>query len=231
MSNHSFFPSTEAAQNIWLTNYAAKLPIHAAQCGISQEDVTETLIGIQYQIWMQQHWHPAVQRDGKESTAFKLIMINGNGTDSATPPQPSAFPDPPQLPPPGIQKRLFAQIARIKASPNYNEAIGQNLGIIAIANTVEHLVPEFSVTVEMGATSPRARIDFKKYGHDGIWIESRTNNNDWAFLAIDTVKPYLDERDLAPGNIHETREYRLRWWDKSEAHGEWSGIQKAVLGG
>jgi hypothetical protein len=30
------------------------------------------------------------------------------------------------------------------------------------------------------------------------------------FLAIDTVKPYYDERPLAPGNTHETREYRLR---------------------
>ena len=74
-------------------------------------------------------------------------------------------------------------------------------------------------------------IDFKKYGHDGIWIESRINGGEWAFLAIDTVKPYYDERPLAPGNTHETREYRMRWWDKSEAHGEWSSVQKAVVGG
>lgn len=40
----------------------------------------------------------------------------------------------------------------------------------------------------------------------------------------------LDERPLAPGNTHETREYRLRWWDKSVAYGEWTGIQRAVLG-
>ena len=59
----------------------------------------------------------------------------------------------------------------------------------------------------------KMRIDFKKYGHDGIWIESRINGGNWPILAIDTVKPYLDERPLAPGNTHETREYRLRWWD------------------
>ena len=50
------------------------------------------------------------------------------------------------------------------------------------------------------------------------------------FLGVDTVKPYWDERPLALGNTHETREYRLRWWDKSVAHGEWTGVQRAVLG-
>ncbi len=44
------------------------------------------------------------------------------------------------------------------------------------------------------------------------------------------MKPYLDERPLAPGSAHETREYRLRWWDKDEPHGEWAPAQKAVLG-
>jgi len=74
------------------------------------------------------------------------------------------------------------------------------------------------------------RIDFKKYGHNGVWIETRTNGGDWTFLAIDTVKPYLDERLLAAGNSHETREFRMRWWAKSQAHGEWSGMHRAVLG-
>jgi len=230
MSNNSFFPTTEAGQIIWLSNYASKLPIHGSGCGLSDEEVTNALADIRYYIWLLQHWHPAVKRDAKESTAFKQLMVSGNGVDRASHPQASTFPDPPPVPAPGIQKRLFSQIVRIKASPNYNEAVDHNLGIIAVSNNVDHPVPEFTITVELGAAGSRVRIDFKKYGHDGIWIESRTNGSDWAFLAIDTVKPYLDERPLAPGNSHETREYRLRWWDKSEPHGEWSVMQKAVLG-
>jgi hypothetical protein len=93
-----------------------------------------------------------------------------------------------------------------------------------------HPVSEYSLTVALGLESRQVRIDFTKYGHEGIWIESRINGGERAFLAIDTIKPYLDERPLAPGNKHETSEYRLRWWDKSIAHGEWTGIQKAVLG-
>jgi hypothetical protein len=230
MSSNSFFPTTEAGQIVWLTNYALKLPSNGSVCGIGDEEITGTVSDVQYYVWMLQDWYPAMQRNAREATVFKLLMIGGNGSNSASLPQAATFPEPPTVPVPGIQKRLFSQIARIKASLNYNQAIGQNLGVIAIPNTVEHPVPEFTVMVELGAIGSRVRIDFKKYGHDGIWIESRINGGDWAFLAIDTIKPYLDERPLLAGNLHETREYRLRWWDKSEAHGEWSAVQKAVIG-
>jgi hypothetical protein len=231
MSSNSYFPTSESEQIIWLTNYTLKLPVHAADCGITEQELTNTLAELNYYIWMLQHWHPAVLRDAREATAFKTLMVSGNSSDTANHPQTSNFPEPPPTPNPGIQKRLFNQIVRIKAAVNYNEAVGHDMGIIAVSKSVDHPVPEFTVTAEMGVTGSRVRIDFKKYGHDGIWIETRTNGGDWVFLAIDTVKPYLDERPLAAGNSHETREYRLRWWDKSEPHGEWSLMQKAILGG
>jgi hypothetical protein len=230
MSNSSYFPTTEAEQIIWLSNYTAKLPIHAADCGISETEVTKTLADLAYYIWVLQHWHPAVLRDAREATAFKTLIVNGNSSDTVSHPQTSTFPEPPPTPAPGIQKRLFNQILRLKAGANYNEAVGHDMGVIATGNPVDRPVPEFTISVVMGETGSVVRLDFKKYGHDGIWIESRTNGSEWAFLAIDTVKPYLDKRPLAAGNIHETREYRMRWWDKSEAHGEWSVMQKAVLG-
>ena len=230
MSTLGFFPTTESGQLVWLTHYSLKLPVNGPLCGISAEEITQTQADLLYYIWMLQEWHPASQRDAKEATAYKQLMIKGNGSGSIEYPKPTVFPNPPAAPAPGIQKRLFSQIARIKASLNYNEAIGKDLGIIAIPDTVDHPVPEYWLTVELGLEMPQVRIDFNKYGHDGIWIESRINGGEWAFLAIDTVKPYLDERPLAPGNTHETREYRMRWWEKSEAHGEWTGIQKAVLG-
>ena len=157
-------------------------------------------------------------------------MLNGGEGDSSTHPCPSIFPAPPPIPTPGILKRLFSQIARIKASAHYNEDIGRNLNIISTIIKVDHPIPEFTTAVELGAEGSRVRINFKKHGHDGIWIESRINNGDWAFLAIDTVKPYLDERPLSVANTHEVREYRKRWWDKSQAHGEWSASLKVVVG-
>ena len=230
MSTNNFFPRTEDAQIVWLSHYSLKLPVNGPSCGISAEEITSTQQDIAYWTWLLQYWHPAIQRDAKEATAHKQLMVAGIGNNSLSHPVPSQFPNPPATPEPGMQKRLSSQITRIKASLNYTDVIGHDLGIIAAANTVEHLIPEPTVSVELGENGSRVRIDFNKYGHDGVWIESRINNGDWVFIAIDTVKPYYDERPLAAGNSYETREYRMRWWDKSIAHGEWSPVERVVLG-
>ena len=231
MSGGSFYPNKEAEQIVWLSNYQLKIPIHGPTCGIGSDELTSTDLDLHYAIWMLQHWHPATQNDAKESTRHKSYMLNALGTETATHPQPTQFPDPPPIPAPGILKRLFSQVARLKASLNFNDVIGQDLGIIAPASSVDHAVPEYTLTGELGPHGPRVRIDYKKYSHDGVWIESRVNGSDWVFLAVTTVKPYYDERPNANGNAHETREYRMRWWDKSEPHGEWSAVQKVVVGG
>ena len=233
MAVNSFFPSNEADQIAWLTNYAAKLPVNGAICDISGDEITRTQTDITYQLWLLKDYRPAVRRDTAETNTFIALMLNGGNSgngDSSAHPSPSTFPAPPPIPAPGILKRLFSQVARIKASTHYTEDIGRNLNILSTVVRVDHPIPEFNAAVELGAEGSRVRIDFKKYGHDGIWIESRINSSDWAFLAIDTIKPYLDERPLSVANTHEVREYRMRWWDKSQPHGEWSASQKVVVG-
>jgi hypothetical protein len=128
MNTNSFFPLAEAGQIIvWLSHYALKLPTHDPVCGISADEITGTLADITCYIWLMQHWHPAVQRDAKESTSFKRHIIDGSG-DSIPYPQSFVFPNPPPMAAPGIKKRLFNQIARIKANPSYTEVIGHDLG-------------------------------------------------------------------------------------------------------
>ncbi len=232
MTFNSYFPAIQSGQIVWLSHYNLKLPIYGGVCGINDQEITDTQTDLAYYIWMLQHWHPSIQRDAKESTAYKTLMVIGSnsGNTSINYPKPSLFPDAPVAPAPGIQKRLFSQVIRIKASARYSDAIGHDLGIIGAANKVEHLIPIASVLVALGESGQRVAINFNKYGHDGVWIESRINGGDWVFLAINTLKLYYDERPLTAGNTHETREYRLRWWDKSVAHGEWSNIQSVMLG-
>jgi len=230
MSNNSFFPASEDAQLVWLSHYALKLPMMGPLCSLSNDEITATLKDLMYYVWMLQTWHPATRRDAIGATSHKQLMVSGAGTENVFHPQPTLFPDAPQAPAPGIQKRLFAQIARIKTCLSYTDIIGQDLGIMAVSSSVQHLVPEFTLSVEQGAMGSQVRVDFKKYGHDGIWIESRINGGEWKFLAVSTIKPYFDTSALLAGNSHETREYRLRWWDKSVAQGEWSAVLGVVLG-
>jgi hypothetical protein len=233
MTITSFFPTKIADQIVWLSNYLLMILVHGPICGIGPEEIASTQVDLRYAIWLLQHWHPATQRDAKDATAHKNLMMNGDGNGGASMalPQPTVVPDPPPAPAPGILKRLFNQIVRIKASAGYTDAIGASLGVVLSASMAEeHPVPEFTLAVELGPNGQRVRIDFNKYGHDGVWIECRINGGDWAFFAISSVKSYFDERPVAQGSAHETREYRMRWWDKSAPHGEWSAAGKVVLG-
>ena len=44
------------------------------------------------------------------------------------------------------------------------------------------------------------------------------------------VKTYLDLRPLLDPLLPEIREYRLRYWDKGDANGEYSAVQRVNVG-
>ena len=125
MSANIFFPRTEDAQIVWLSHYNLKLPINGPICGISAEEIASTQLDVAYWIWLLQYWHPALQRDAKDATAHKQLMVAGVGYGGAniTHPLPSPFPNSPSIPEPGMQKRLSSQIIRIKASANYTDCL------------------------------------------------------------------------------------------------------------
>ncbi|MCX7010909.1 MAG: hypothetical protein NTY53_27330 [Kiritimatiellaeota bacterium] len=50
------------------------------------------------------------------------------------------------------------------------------------------------------------------------------------FLAIDTKVPYLDDRPLLVAGTPEVRKYRLRYWDKGLATGDWSDTATITVG-
>ena len=73
------------------------------------------------------------------------------------------------------------------------------------------------------------RIDFTKFTHQGVYIESRRGGGPWGMIGIDTEKPYLDERPLAVAGQPEVREYRLRYWDKGTPNGDWSPVASITV--
>jgi hypothetical protein len=222
-----YYPGPEPAQVTWLTNYRNKIATQGPTCGLTAGEITDTQADLDFFIFLLNVWHPALQDDVKEGTTYKTLVATGTG---ATQPLPAATTfTPPTARPPGVLNRLFNQVSRIKLAAAYTEAIGNDLGIIGSEDTTEHPVPEFSVKVQQGTTHQIVRIDFTKFGHKGVYIESRRNAGAWEFLGIDTTKPYLDERPLLIPNTAESREYRLRWWD-DDPNGDWSPVQKVTVG-
>jgi hypothetical protein len=237
MPNQPFFPKKESAQIPWCNNYRIKIATHGATCGLSPTDILGIQDDLKYYVWVIEKWNPAIQKDAEEATAYKRLIAGGGvpGMSPVAAPAGSTFTGvdaPPTLVAPGVLGRLFDQISRVKASAGYKlnpQMIGQDLGIIGAADTAEHPVPEFKLKVETGPGCQCVRIDFTKFGHAGVWIESRRNGGAWEFLAVDSEKPYLDERPLLASPAAETREYRLRFWD-DVPNGDWSPVQKVTVG-
>lgn len=230
MANQAYFPASEADRVVWLTHFRAKLPIHGPSVGLSAEEIANILADIDFYVWILQTFNPAIQQNALESTVYKGIIATGTGSELVPVPVPAVFDNPPAVRPPGVLTRLFNLVQRIKIGAGYTEAIGQDLGIIGSQDTTAHPIPDFTATTERGAATERVKMVFTKYGHDGVSIDSRRNNGAWEFLAIAMVKPWYDERPLLDPAAPEIREYRVRWWDKGAANGEFSPVQKVTVG-
>lgn len=228
-----YFPATEAAQIAWLSNYRIKLAAHNTTVDIDAPELASISSDILFYVWLLGQWNPAIQNDAKEATAYKKLIADApaSTTTIVTVPVATVVAAQPSETPPGVLKRLFNQVVRIKASAGYTESIGMDLQIIGPEDTAEHPVPVFKVIVEDGSGQQAARIKFTKYGHDGVYIESRVNGGAWEFLAIDTKTPYLDDEPLAVAHAPETREYRMRFWDSGDANGDWTDVAKVMVGG
>ena len=230
MINQSYFPKNEANRVIWLSNFNTKLLIHGTELTIDPAEQALTITDIGYYIWMLQTWYPSIQQSAFEATALKNNIGNGPSKPICTLPVHSAITPPGQMPIPGVLTRLFNLIARIKISKGYTESIGVDLGVVGGFDATEHLTPEYTVTTERGASIEQANISFTKYGHDGVSIDGRRNQGDWEFLAISMLKPWLDTRPLLDPLLPEIREYRLRFWDKGDANGEHTAVQRVTVG-
>lgn len=101
--------------------------------------------------------------------------------------------------------------------------------IIGSEDHSTHDAPDLKVTVQDGDTHQAALLKFIKYGHMGVYLESRRGPGTWEFLTIDTESPYLDDRPLLVPGTPEVREYRARFWDKGTPNGEWTDVVKVTI--
>lgn len=233
MPHQAYYPTSEAEEIKWLSNFINKLPSYTDPLKLSAEQVANIVADIQFYLWILQHQNPATQKFSQESTACKNHVANGSGTELCTLPAYPTFTQMPASRLPGVLKRLAKFVQQIKLSDTYSESIGQDLGIIGSQKNIkssEYITVSFLAVNERGDQGARVKITFKKHGHDGVWIEGRRNDGDWEFMGVTTVKPWYDERALLQAGVPEIREYRLRWWDKSAPNGDFGPVQQLTVG-
>ena len=109
--------------------------------------------------------------------------------------------------------------------------IGEDLGIIGAPVTNGQPSPVFTLGLEGGESCDCVEVGFQKFTHQGVAIDSRRGAEEgFSFLANDTSRPFVDVRPLLVPGVPEVREYRLRFWDKGVANGEWSESASVTVG-
>ncbi len=235
MKRQDYFPTRTTAQIPWLENFREKIAGYTATLGLNATKVADAVASARFVVYILSQWLPAVRAFGPACTQAMEEALTGTGVapvvlPTFTAPALPTTPTPAVVPvPPGALNRIFDLVEELKEADGYTTAIGEDLGVIGAEDTSVHLSPVMELKVLQGAPCQCVEVRFVKYGHMGVYIESRRNGGAWEFLAIDTESPYTDERPLLVAGAPEIREYRARFWDKGEANGEWTDVARVTV--
>ncbi|MDQ3804263.1 MAG: hypothetical protein M3416_10580 [Acidobacteriota bacterium] len=218
-------PRTEPELAVWLNNFATSFTAHSTALGFNPEVVDDLLRDAAVFQYLVGDLVPTYQAALQARTAYKNLLKDGP-VGAAPPPVPVApatGPHPPVVAP-GILPRVRQLVARIKASPNYNESVGRDLGISG-DDSAAPAGPSKPTAKASALPGGEVKIEFSKSGFDGVLIEGRrAGETTWSRLGTDNFSPYTDTRPPLETGKPEVREYRLRFLERDEPVGEWSDI-------
>jgi hypothetical protein len=221
------FPRSDSELVVWFKTFAPAFSAHATTLGFTAAEVTAVQNDAAMFEYLVSELLPVTRGLVQSRTAYKDLIKNGPiGSTGGEIPTAQPLGTPPATVAPGIVPRLQQLIRRIKAAPNYTEAIGQSLDIVnGGGNAPEDDASAKPSAKAIALPNSEVRIEFNKRGYDGVLIESRRAGElQWVLLGYDSYSPYIDSRPpLTPG-MAEVREYRVRYVRRDEGVGEWSDI-------
>lgn len=219
-------PRNDAGLNTLLQLMKLNLPTHAATLGVTAGEVSQTdkdADTFGYLI----PFMSAVNAFKEEVSSFKKLIARGD-LNAPTPALPVLL-----LPDigaatfsVGIVKRLRLLIRKIKASSNYNESIGRDLGIIRDSEGISS--SELKPTLKIAALiNDKVQIGFNKQRQSAVRIQMRRGDENWETLGDPTSSPFIDQT-ASVGGDPEKREYRAVYLSKNEPVGQYSDIVTIV---
>ena len=231
MKRHFFYPRRSGEQASWLLNFANKLGSYAAALGVSGADAAACIADARWGAFVIGTWLPAVRAFAPSTTDAVAAVMNGTEDAVTTLPGFTAPGLPAGVSPraDGALGRIFAMAATLKLMKNFTDSVGVDLGILGSEDVRVAGTPKFTVATLRGDSAEGVRLVFFKYGHTGVFIETRRGGGAWETLGIDTESPYDDERPLLSPTTPEVREYRMRFWDKGTPNGDWTDVAKTTV--
>ena len=159
MKRVNYYPSRIGDQVNWLDNFAQKLPLYGATCGVSVGDVAAAVNDAKWLNYVLGSWLSAVRNFSPSTTDAVDDALSGAGGMVIVLPTFTA----PALPAgvtatlAGGLTRLFALIAKMKLDSHFTEAIGTDLGVIGQEETARP-TPKFTAALEQGPSCQCVRL-------------------------------------------------------------------------
>ena len=174
-----------------------------------------------------------MQGGAQQWTAWKNIERGGGTAPPAGAPVPPVFPAAVPAVPPGIEVRFRALVKQIKASANYNAAIGEALGIEGAVNTPPGLATLQAVlTLVLMGNAVLIGWGWQGFSAFLDMLEIQVDRGDgkgWTFLTFDTTPNYTD---TFPFPATPTKwKYRAIYRVADAQVGVWSNTVEITVGG
>jgi hypothetical protein len=221
-----YLPKSLSQLIVWFANFATKIGGYASTFGLTPAEVTQVQAD-RLTLELVINGAQIRQTDAQEWTQFRdAVLFAPLGTPMPSMPTPGNVGTLPTGAQASIVPRVRALVQRIKAHPNYTQAIGEDLGI----EPPETTLPDRPTLKARSETNFRVRLTFVMGGHALIEIQSRRGNEaSFTTIAYDTSSPYIDGREPLEAGRVEAREYRARYLDRdNQPVGDWSDIVSAT---
>jgi hypothetical protein len=195
MPKGNYVPSNDNAFLAQLKTFNNNIGSYATTLNVTPAQVTSSAADAEYLEYVLDCLG-LMQNGAQQWTAWKNIARDGGTLP------PTGAPVAPTLPAvvpavaPGIEVRFRALVKQIKASPNYNTAIGDALGIEGAQQTAPDLTT-IQPQIEAEITGNRVEVDWGWQGNSAYLDQcelqvDRGDGKGFILLAYDTTPGYVD---------------------------------------
>jgi len=219
----SYLPRPDKDRVVWLNNFASKFAQVANALGFPTADVTSVNNDATMFSYLVNQVEVYTTAKEQRVDYRNLIKEGPIGSPAGVMPVAPTTGTVPTVVAPGIFPRISQLVGRIKNMPNYTDAMGRDMGIIATAPVIDPTTwkPVLKIMMKGG----QVEIQWVKGDADALRIEIE-NGNTWQLLAVDTVPHF---QDTTPSTGPATRRYRAIYLLEDQPVGQWSDVASITV--
>lgn len=226
--NISYIPTSDSERNVWYGNFSTKINTYAALVGITAAEVTaiqKDAAMFNYIINMAEAYKQTVNN----ITSYKNLLKHAVGQQhlGALPVAPTLSAAPASVPE-GVFDRVGKYVKRIKASANYTEAMGQDLGIIAPVQTIDITSMQPDLKVSLDADRPHIKCS-KGYADAIDLYVDRKDGAGFILIGRLLKLDYIDVVSLPANTLLAEWDYKARYVIGNDVVGLMSAVVSVVV--